>query len=51
MLAVSTGPILKSVEATGNRRVGRGGDDAGPLLLLVIPLWAAIDTIAEHCKS
>lgn len=53
MLVVSTWPIMKSVEARlGNRR---GAAVAlmtlGMLLLLVIPLWAAIDTIVEHADD
>ena len=53
MLVVATWPILKSLEARlGNRRAPAVAlMTLGLLLLLVIPLWAAIDTIAEHADD
>lgn len=53
MLVVATWPILKSVEARlGNRRAPAVAlMTLGMLLLLLIPLWAAIDTIAEHAEE
>ena len=50
MLVVATWPLLKSLEARfGNRRSPAVAVmTLGMLLLLVLPLWAAIDTIAEH---
>ena len=53
MLVVATWPILKALE----RRLGKRRAPAvavmtlGLLLLLVIPLWAAIHTIAEHAQE
>jgi predicted PurR-regulated permease PerM len=53
MLVVATWPILKSLQARlGNRRAPAVAlMTLGLLLLLVIPLWAAIDTIAEHADD
>jgi predicted PurR-regulated permease PerM len=53
MLVVATWPILKALEARlGNRRAPAVAlMTLGMLLLLVIPLWAAIDTIAEHAEE
>jgi predicted PurR-regulated permease PerM len=53
MLVVATWPILKALEARlGNRRGPAVAlMTVGMLLLLVIPLWAAIDTIAEHAEE
>jgi predicted PurR-regulated permease PerM len=53
MLVVATWPLLKSLEA---RFGGRRGPAVtvmtlGMLLLLVVPLWTAIDTIAEHADK
>ena len=53
MLVVSTWPLLTSLQARlGNRR---GPAVAlmtlGLLLLLILPLWAAIDTIARHADQ
>ena len=53
MLVVATWPLLKSLEA---RFGGRRGPAVtvmtlGMLLLLVVPLWTAIDTIAEHADQ
>jgi predicted PurR-regulated permease PerM len=53
MIVVATWPILESLQ----RRLGNRRTPAvlvmtlGMLLLLVIPLWAAIDTIAEHADE
>jgi predicted PurR-regulated permease PerM len=50
MIVVTTWPILESLQ----RRLGNRRGPAvlvmtlGMMLLLVLPLWAAIDTIAEH---
>jgi predicted PurR-regulated permease PerM len=53
MLVVATWPILKALETRlGNRRAPAVAlMTLGLLLLLVIPLWAAIDTIAEHADE
>ena len=53
MLVVATWPLLKSLEARfGNRRSPAVVVmTLGMLLLLVLPLWAAIDTIAEHADE
>lgn len=53
MLVVATWPILKSLEARlGHRRTPAVAlMTLGMLLLLVIPLWAAISTIAEHADQ
>jgi predicted PurR-regulated permease PerM len=53
MLVVATWPILKALEARlGNRRgLAVALMTLGMLLLLVIPLWLAIDTIAEHAEE
>ena len=53
MLVVATWPILKSLERRlGNRRAPAVAVmTLGLLLLLVIPLWAAISTIAEHAQE
>ena len=53
MLVVASWPLLKSLEA---RLGGRRGPAVtvmtlGMLLLLVVPLWLAIDTIAEHADQ
>jgi predicted PurR-regulated permease PerM len=50
MLVVSTWPLLKSLEARlGNRRASAVAlMTLGMLLLLMLPLWAAMDTIARH---
>ena len=50
MLVVSTWPLLKSLQARlGNRRAPAVAlMTLGLLLLLILPLWAAIDTIARH---
>lgn len=50
MLVVSTWPLLKRVEAaTGGRRgLAVAVMSAVLLLLLIVPLWAAIDTIAGN---
>ncbi len=50
MLVVSTWPLLKSLQARlGNRRAPAVAlMTLGLLLLLILPLWAAIDTIARN---
>lgn len=50
MLVVATWPLLKSLQVRfGNRRgPAVAVMTLGMLLLLVVPLWLAIDTIAEH---
>jgi predicted PurR-regulated permease PerM len=53
MLVVTTWPILKSLQSRlGNRRAPAVVVmTLGLLLLLVIPLWTAIDTIVEHADE
>jgi predicted PurR-regulated permease PerM len=53
MLVVATWPILESLERRlGNRRAPAVAVmTLGLLLLLVIPLWGAIHTIAEHAQE
>lgn len=53
MLVVATWPLLKSLEARfGNRRAPAVAVmTLGMLLLLVLPLWGAIETIAEHADQ
>jgi predicted PurR-regulated permease PerM len=53
MLVVATWPILESLERRlGNRRAPAVAVmTLGLLLLLVIPLWGAIQTIAEHAQE
>jgi len=53
MLVVSTWPLLKSLQARlGNRRAPAVAlMTLGMLLLLILPLWAAIDTIAQHADQ
>lgn len=50
MIVVASWPLLKSLEARfGNRRAPAVAVmTVGMLLLLVLPLWLAIDTIFEH---
>ena len=50
MLVVSTWPLLKSLQARlGDRRAPAVAlMTLGLLLLLILPLWAAIDTIAGN---
>lgn len=50
MIVVATWPLFLSLEARlGNRRLPAVGVmTVGMLLLLVLPLWLAIDTIFEH---
>ncbi len=50
MLVVATWPMLKSLEARfGNRRSPAVAVmTVGMLLLLVLPLWGAIETIVDH---
>jgi predicted PurR-regulated permease PerM len=50
MIVVATWPLLKMLEARfGNRRAPAVTVmTVGMLLLLVLPLWLAIDTISEH---
>ncbi len=50
MLVVATWPLLRALQARfGNRRgPAVAVMTLGMLLLLVVPLWLAIDTIAEH---
>ena len=53
MLVVSTWPLLKALQARlGNRRAPAVAlMTLGLLLLLILPLWAAIDTIAQHAHQ
>jgi predicted PurR-regulated permease PerM len=53
MLVVSTWPLLKALQARlGNRRAPAVAlMTLGLLLLLILPLWAAIDTIARHADQ
>ena len=53
MLVVATWPLLKSLEARfGNRRSPAVAVmTVGMLLLLVLPLWGAIETIADHADQ
>lgn len=53
MIVVATWPLLKSLEACfGNRRAPAVAVmTLGMLLLLVVPLWLAIDTISEHSEQ
>jgi predicted PurR-regulated permease PerM len=53
MLVVTTWPVLQSLQVRlGNRRAPAVAlMTLGLLLLLVIPLWAAIDTIVEHADE
>jgi predicted PurR-regulated permease PerM len=53
MLVVATWPILKAVEARlGNRRAPAVAImTLSMLLLLLLPLWGAIETIAEHADE
>jgi predicted PurR-regulated permease PerM len=53
MLVVSTWPLLKALQARlGNRRAPTVAlMTLGLLLLLILPLWAAIDTIARHADQ
>ena len=53
MVVVSTWPLLKSVQAgLGNRRAPAVAlMTLALLLLLILPLWAAIDTIARHADD
>jgi len=50
MLVVSTWPLFRGLEArfAGRRAPAVAVMTLGMLLLLVLPLWLAIDTIAEH---
>jgi predicted PurR-regulated permease PerM len=53
MLVVATWPMLKSLEARfGNRRSPAVAVmTVGMLLLLVLPLWGAIETIVDHADQ
>ena len=53
MLVVATWPILEALEARlGHRRgLAVAVMTVGMLLLLVIPLWTAIETIVEHADE
>ncbi len=53
MLVVATWPLLKAVEARfgGRRGPAVAVMTLGMLLLLVLPLWAAIETIADHADQ
>jgi predicted PurR-regulated permease PerM len=53
MLVVATWPMLKSLEHTlgGKRGLAVLVMTLGMMLLLVIPLWLAISTIAEHAEG
>jgi predicted PurR-regulated permease PerM len=53
MIVVATWPLLKSLEQRlgGRRGLAVTGMTLAMLLLLVIPLWLAIDTIANHAGT
>ena len=53
MLVVATWPLLKSLEARfgGRRGPAVAVMTIGMLLLLILPLWGAIETIAEHADQ
>jgi predicted PurR-regulated permease PerM len=53
MIVVATWPLLKSLEQRlgGRRGLAVTGMTLAMLLLLVIPLWLAIDTIADHAEA
>ena len=53
MIVVATWPLLKSLDARfGHRRAPAVAVmTLGMLLLLVVPLWLAIDTISEHSEQ
>ncbi len=53
MIVVATWPLFKSLEARlGNRRFPAiVVMSIGMLLLLILPLWLAVDTIAEHSEQ
>ncbi len=53
MIVVATWPLLKSLEQRlgGRRSLAVTVMTLGMLLLLVIPLWLAIDTIAGHAEA
>lgn len=53
MIVVSTWPMLKSLERKfgGRRGLAVTCMTLGMLLLLVIPLWLAIDTIVNHAED
>jgi predicted PurR-regulated permease PerM len=53
MIVVATWPLLKSLEQHlgGRRGLAVTGMTLAMLLLLVIPLWLAIDTIATHAGT
>jgi predicted PurR-regulated permease PerM len=53
MIVVATWPLLKSLEQRlgGRRGLAVTGMTLTMLLLLVIPLWLAIDTIANHAGT
>ena len=53
MIVVATWPLLKSLEARFGQRRGPAVAvmTVAMLLLLVLPLWLAIDTISEHSEQ
>lgn len=53
MLVVATWPLLQSLEARfgGRRAPAVAVMTLGMLLLLILPLWGAIETIAEHADQ
>lgn len=53
MIVVATWPLLKSIEQRlgGRRSLAVAGMTLALLLLLLIPLWLAISTIAEHAET
>ena len=53
MIVVATWPMFVSLESRlgGRRGLAVGVMTAGMLLLLVLPLWLAIDTIFEHFEQ
>mgnify|MGYP006382142041 CR=1 FL=1 len=53
MLVVATWPLLKSLEARfgGRRGPAVAVMTLGMLLLLILPLWGAIETIADHADQ
>ena len=53
MIVVATWPLLKSLEQRlgGRRSLAVTGMTLGMLLVLVVPLWLAIDTIVSHAEA
>ena len=53
MIVVATWPLLKSIEQRlgGRRSLAVAGMTLALLLLLLVPLWLAISTIADHAED